>query len=297
MDKFYKPSGKVPGSSALIVVAAAAAGSVLAPLYAACSLYVPVIYANMVLVCLYGWLTGKGAGLAVRASATLNPRAAGLLALPGALAGFALSWAAWMGLFLKFGHADFPGAGEIAAYLSRPGGWAALLAEPWRFLDSLKEIYETGLWTVSFRNSSGSELKGGHLLVVWILELAIYLAFAAGASAKAARVPYSQEAGAFLREERRLPRAVALPEEPGYYVQVLGAICSGDLAYISTAPQTEPGAFGFYVTLHSHENSPWGTADVTRIAMRGKKKETMVLAADVILPVSAMETLRERLSA
>ncbi|MDR1079428.1 MAG: hypothetical protein LBQ79_00315 [Deltaproteobacteria bacterium] len=299
MEKLYRPSGKVPGTSVLIVLAAAAAGGALAPLYAAASLYVPLIYVNIVpLVALYGWLTGKAAGLAARATVTLNPRAAGLLALPGALAGFALSWAAWMGLLHMFGHGHvrFPGAGAILGYLSSPGGWASLLAEPGAFLDSVREVYETGLWTIGSRSSCGSELKGFHLLAVWTAELAIYLAFAAGAAANAARTPYSPEAGAFLRAERQLPLGVATPEEPGQTLQVYGAMSIGNLEHLFSAPKTAPGDLGFYVTLHSHRGSPWGTADVVCKVMVGKKKEIRPIVNGAILAAPEMELIRARLS-
>ncbi|MDR1079427.1 MAG: hypothetical protein LBQ79_00310 [Deltaproteobacteria bacterium] len=295
MANFYKPSGNVPGSSPLIILAALVAGAVLAPLYAAVSLYVPYIYANIVLVFFYGGAVGLAGGAVAKGTLTLNPPVAGLFSVIGGLAGFAVSWTVWLALVINFNGAAFPGFREVLDFLCAPGEWGLLLTEPGVMVDIAKHINGTGLWSIG--KSSRSTVSGLPLLGVWIGEVAIFVVAAATVAAASARSPYSAEARAFLRSEGQLPRGAVGPEDPSQLSMVTAGLAQGDLGYLCS-PETglaEKGDTGFFVNFRSHAGSPWGTASVVWNLKKGKKTETAKVVDNVIVTSQTMQAIRQRL--
>ncbi|MDR1164370.1 MAG: hypothetical protein LBO66_00590 [Deltaproteobacteria bacterium] len=293
MHEFYRPSGHKTAAALAIIPAAAVASAILAPFYAALSLYIPLIYANTFLVAGYGALVGFVAGKTAKATITLSPPLAGLLALLGGWIGFALSWACWLELFYEHGNGFAnTSAEEVARFVLDPRLWIGILFDPEEFKYFVEPIYERGLWTIG---KSNSVIRGLPLAGVWVVEFGIFSLSAGIAASTQAGYPYSAEAGAFLKVEPELPRGAALPAEKSALDDVVRDILLAKLDYLATAPQVERGEPGFYVTLRSHDGSPWGTADVTIVSKKGKKTEKRSLARYALLPNNAMTAIRQRL--
>ncbi|MDR1035362.1 MAG: hypothetical protein LBT40_01925 [Deltaproteobacteria bacterium] len=295
MERFYAPSGEVHGSSFLIVAAALAAGAVLAPLYAAASLYVPLIYLNVILIVLYGAAVGTAGGIVARKTLTLNPLLAGVFAVVGGWAGFYASWAVWIALVAHFGGAAFPGFKETLGYLTAFGDWGPLLGEPRMLVELARLVNEEGLWSIGRASSHSGSVHGLALLGVWIVEFLIYTISAAVVAANEARTPYSEEAGEFLKRQKQLNRGVAFPDDPLQRGSVAAGLENGDLTYMATGDMVEPGETGYYVTFRSHPNSRWGTAEISLTVKKGKKSETKNVVKNVMVTTQVMQTLTERL--
>ncbi|MDR1035364.1 MAG: hypothetical protein LBT40_01935 [Deltaproteobacteria bacterium] len=293
MFDFYRPNGKRSWFSLLIALAAAAAAAILAPAYAACSLYTPLIYANVLLVACYGALTGLAAGWAARITRTLSPNLAGFLSVLGGLAGFLLSWGAWVSLVRAFGGGESPGMARAASFLSIPQNWNWIFERPVEFFELARRINGEGVWRLGFLSGT---VKGIPLLAAWAVELLIFVYFCARISAKATWAPYSFEARAYLQKEPRLRRGVMAPADDGQLARVINGLALGDLTYLSISPTVAPGEPGFYVSLSSHERSPWGTVEVTSVERRGDRNVSSNIARGAIMTEQRMKALRARLA-
>ncbi|MDR1314215.1 MAG: hypothetical protein LBQ12_11110 [Deltaproteobacteria bacterium] len=299
MLDFYRPSGKCSRYSLLVAATAAVAAAVLAPVYAVASLYAPyahgkaALLANVALVACYGALTGLAAGIAVKFTRTLNPPLAGFLAAAGGWVGFALSWCAWLSLARRFGTAEYPGFLAVADFLSIPDNWDWAFEKPREFYELAREANSRGLW--EFWLAEG-KVRGLPLLCVWAAEFLLFTWWAAKAASRAALAPYSFEAGAYLRREPELRRGVAAPEDAAQLVRVLTGLASGDLTYLSISPVVPRGSPGFYVTLVSHEDAPWGTAEVSSLELKGNRHVRTPITKGAILTAKVMNSLRGRLA-
>ncbi|MDR1079426.1 MAG: hypothetical protein LBQ79_00305 [Deltaproteobacteria bacterium] len=292
MGAFYTSPGNVTGRSVFIALCSAGAASALAPLYAACTLYAHWITASAALLLCYGTATGLAAGAAARATRTLSPGAASALALLGGWTGFALSWAVWAGLVAEFGGAGFPGFREISAFLASPRRWAALMSDPPALFGIAGELYGRGLWKLS---GSSLTINGIPCLVLWAGEFLVFSLCVARWAIRSARVPYSFEAGAYLREEAPLPRGAALPGDPALLGRVTGAMRAGDLGYLAVASPAAPGEPGLHVAFRSHPLSPWGTASVSLVGRGGRLGRSRELVRNVLLSGRAMDIVRCRM--
>ncbi|MDR1079425.1 MAG: hypothetical protein LBQ79_00300 [Deltaproteobacteria bacterium] len=290
---FYCPNGRRSWFSISIPLAAAAASGLLAPAYAAASLYMPNVFANLPLLACYGALTGLAAGAAARFTRTLNPQLAGFLAVLGGLAGFLLSWSAWVSLVDRFGGADFPGADRVADFLSIPQFWIWIFERPLEFFERARAINGSGTWGLWFLSGP---VKGIPLLLVWVAECLIFFWLAAEIAARAAWAPYSFEAEAYLRGEPRLRRGVAAPADVMQLARVMTGLASGDLTYLHVSPVAGQGEPGFYVKFSSHERSPWGTADVTFCERKGGRSTSSRVTRGAIVQNEAMRSLKARLA-
>ncbi|MDR1040327.1 MAG: hypothetical protein LBR80_09220 [Deltaproteobacteria bacterium] len=290
----YKPSGAASPASILILPAAAVLSLVLAPLYAACSLYVPFIYLNIIFAVLFGAAAGVAGGAAAKATSTQSPLLAGLLAAVGGWVGFVLSWSVWISLFLAFEGPSFPGFSDVMDFMTQPNVWFLPLEYPNEHLQFLKQLNEEGIWTIGRKSSS--TVSGYLYLAVWIGEFLLFTIMAATTSASAARRPYSNEARSFLKGEPSPRLGVAFPEEPGVLPQVERSMSDGNLGYLTSAPTVEGGGPGYFVTIFSHPQSPWGTVTVTKTEQKGKKLEKKVLVANAVLQGGEIGLLRARLT-
>ncbi|MDR1314214.1 MAG: hypothetical protein LBQ12_11105 [Deltaproteobacteria bacterium] len=200
------PSRSVSWFSVLVAAAAAEVSAALAPVYAAAVLYSSDLYAgapwlNPAFAALYGAATGLAAGAAAKATLTFNPASARLLAMLGGWAGFALSWAAWLGFLVDLGT-GFPGLARLGSYVS-DGGWALLLTEPAGMTALALDVSAIGVWSLG--QSSPEPVNGLPLVCAWLAEFAAFTFFCRFFAARGAVAPRSIGAGGAQSCDARLP--------------------------------------------------------------------------------------------
>ncbi|MDR2611621.1 MAG: hypothetical protein LBG06_01835 [Deltaproteobacteria bacterium] len=294
MAQFYKPSGRVSPGAPLVLVAAAAVSCALAPLYAAGTLYIPLVYLNVACLLFYAIVVGKAAGAAGRLTRTLNPPVTALLAVLGSWAGFCLSWSAWLGLIFFFQDVSFPGFGRLMEYLKTPEAWSYLALHPEDLYGFAKEVNGEGVWGLG--RGHATPVKGTLLLLVWVAEFGIYSVVTAVKGAAAVAEPYSEEARGFLPELKVAGRGFAAPEDPQQRSALLGALASGDLGYFNQAPPAEGGGPGLFLTFHTSDASSWGTVKVEEVTVAGKKQNRKEVVKNLVVPLSYIHSLKARLS-
>lgn len=215
MSLYYQPSNKMPLSGALLfLVGGAAAAAVLALVYIYAIWYIPFIYINVVLCGGFGLLLGVALA---RAGKLRSPRGVGRLAVVVALVAVYLEWAVY--LTMLFGtETPVAAAGEpsvtskifssaglsIAGTSFSPSLFATILAEPAHMWNAMRQINETGTWSLKSATPSGLLLWA-----IWLLEAAIIVGGAYLMAAAQAQEPFSEATDAWADEE-------TLPHPVGY---------------------------------------------------------------------------------
>ncbi|MGI4884569.1 MAG: hypothetical protein ACRYFR_06380 [Janthinobacterium lividum] len=208
MSLYYQPSNKMPlGGAVLFLLGGAAAAAVLALVYVYAIWYIPFIYVNFVLCLGFGLLLGAGlAGLA-RAGKLRSPRGVGGLAAAVGLVAVYLEWGAYLTLF--FGtEAPAPGAPSTAAHLFStsglhvastsfsPGLFATILSHPAGMWNAMRQINETGTWSLR-----GATPSGLLLWAIWLVEALVIVGGAYLLAATQAHEPFSEATNAWAAEE------------------------------------------------------------------------------------------------
>ena len=231
----YEPSGKIHPAGLLgLPLFMALGSSVLAWLYVLGTWYGPVLPRPLLTVA-WGLATGFWAGLGIYCFNVRGPKLAVVLVLIGALTGYALSWAFWTERALSLPEVafyvrkttTFQEAGQAGDYF---GKITDIILDPARIMAAAKAAHDQGLWEV-FR--SGRNFTGELLLLVWLGEAALYFGLVVYKSRAAARRPFSEIGGYWLKRQN-LPAAAGLPE--GSEV-VIDRIKNGDVNYLGAAPR------------------------------------------------------------
>ena len=244
----YEPSGKIHPAGLLgLPLFVALGSSVLAWLYVLGAWYGPVLPRPLLTVA-WGLATGFWAGLGVYCFNVRGPKLAVVLALVGALAGYALSWAFWTERALSVPEVAFYVRKTTTFHEARQAGdyfekITDIILDPARITAAAKAAHDQGLWEV-FR--SGRNFTGGLLLLVWLGEATLYFGLVIFKSRAAAKRPFS-ETGRYWLKRQNLPAVAGLPEgsEP-----VIDRIKNGDANYLNVAPREKKGLKSSHLALN-----------------------------------------------
>ena len=243
----YEPSGKIHPAGLLgLPLFVAMGSSVLAYFYVLGAWYGPVPPRPLLTVA-WGLATGFWAGLGIYCFNVRSPKLAVVLALIGALTGYALSWAFWTEKALSLSEVAFYVSKTSASHHMRQAGdyfgkITDIIMDPSRIIAAAKAAYDQGLWEI-FR--SGRNFAGLSLTLIWLGEAGLYFGLAACKSLAAAKRPFSETGGYWLKRQN-LPAVAGLPE--GSEV-VIDRIKNGDANYLNIAPREKKGLKSSHLTL------------------------------------------------
>ena len=295
----YEPSGRFhPAALIGLPLLTAISSSVLAWFYVWAAWHCPVVVLRAFLPAVWGFLTGLIAALGVYWFNVRNPKAAVVLALSGALAGYAMSWVFWTDLALS--------VPEIAFYVRKMTSFhetqltgeyferiTDIILDPGRIIAAAKITYGQGLWEV-FR--SGRNFTGPLLAAVWLGEAAIYFIFMAYKSRIQAALPFSETSLCWLVKQP-LPGVAWLPEGSE---AVIDRVKNGDVNDLKVAPIEKKAVKSSHlvVKLSISENSEdWSFISVTHMKIRKKGGlEPDVLIKNLAINSTLARTLNTRYS-
>ena len=174
-EQYYHSSGKAPVSGVVLsLMGGAAAGFVLAAIYAYFIIFVPFIYVRVLGTVGLGFGVGWATGYALGLGKIRNMKA--VYGIIGAVSLITLysAWVMWI-----YGLLDREG--EIVSF------WAVAL-QPWVVWDIMRSLNATGVWSLK-----GAEVSGVVLWVIWGIEALIILGFIFVTGVKAIRgVPFCE---------------------------------------------------------------------------------------------------------
>ncbi|OGX87521.1 hypothetical protein [Hymenobacter coccineus] len=224
MSLYHQPSNKMPLSGALLfLVGGAAAAAVLALVYIYAIWYIPFIYINVVLCGGFGLLLGVALARLARAGKLRSPRGVGALAAVVALGAVYLEWGVY--LTMLFGTETPTAAADsdvaskvvssaglsVASTSFSPSLFATILAEPAHMWNAMRQINETGTWSLKSATPSGLLLWA-----IWLIEAAIIVGGAYLVAVAQAGEPFSEATDTWADEE-------TLPHPVGYIAQAAEA--------------------------------------------------------------------------
>ncbi|TPG67515.1 hypothetical protein [Hymenobacter nivis] len=225
MSLYYQPSNKMPlGGAGLFLLGGAAAAAVLALVYIYAIWYIPFIYINVILCGGFGLLLGVVLARLARAGKLRSPLGVGALAALVALVAVYLEWGVY--LTMLFNQPEAPAAvaepGVAAKIVSsaglsvgstsfNPSLFARIVADPAGMWSAMRQINETGTW--SLKSSTPTGLL---LWAIWLVEAAIIVGGAYLVAAAQAHEPFSEATDTWADEE-------TLPHPVGYIAQTADA--------------------------------------------------------------------------
>jgi hypothetical protein len=240
---FYRHSGRFGVHGPLLgVLAAVLAGYPLGIAYAYLIKWIPFIYLNLFITIGYGLAFGLIAMPLLKFAKVRNTPIAVLTGLA-------------MGL--------------IAAYFSWNGFIHAMLKEPptlvtlGQLFRVMGVFYEEGSWGIGL--SSSTPITGIPLALVWILEAGLIIGAATLMSLGAvAEVPYCEETGCWLNEEKTIDKldAFVLPEQ-------IEALKAGNLRPLEQACARVPasGRFARLTLRHSPQCNSFCTLSIENVTV------------------------------
>ena len=217
----YRHSGKV---SPLAVVTVSAAfllvGPLLALIYSALIIYIPIVYVNVLLTLAFGGGVGVAVGMAARMGHARNTPLT-MLAGMGA-AGFAywLHWVFWFGVHAVGADGDFSDA--------------LVLLFPPALFDAIDMVNAEGTW--GFKSSDA--ITGGLLTTVWVIEAILFFVAAIGGTFVAAPAVYCESCGTWCVPRKDIRRYGAMAGGEAFVER----LNRGDLNVLMEGPASEPGA-------------------------------------------------------
>ncbi|GMU23024.1 MAG: hypothetical protein AMXMBFR13_31080 [Phycisphaerae bacterium] len=183
-ELYYRHSGRFPTIAAPFgVIVGATGGGLLAFAYAYAVLYCPIVYVNLLICGVYGWLVGF---MAARSMAWLNVRNANVMrgaSLLAAAVSFYIAWVAWIYALLQRSDVDvlfWPLAYNPKVL------WSMILA-----------INERGVWSIGRRSSEN--VTGLVLWVVWAAEAMIVFGATLLAVGKVLSRPFCEQCQKWCR--------------------------------------------------------------------------------------------------
>lgn len=198
MSLYYQPSHKMPlGGTLLFLGGGLVAAAALALLYTYANWYSPVVQLSGLFCVLFGLLLSMALAWLAKRGRLRSPLGVAGLALLMGLAAVYLEWGAY--LTLLFGsHAGVPGENADPSTSFSPGLFADFLAHPGRMGEALRQINQTGTWSMHMgpHSDAGTDStpSGWVLGLFWGLEALLIMA-GAGLSGLSAKEPFSEATG------------------------------------------------------------------------------------------------------
>ena len=196
MSPYYQASNKMPlGGVVLLLLGGTVAALALAFVYIYAIWYIPFVYINFLLCIGFGLMLGYGLARLVRAGKLRSPSGVGLLAGAVGLVAVYLEWGVY--LTLLFGtEADGPGPNADTTTSFSPSVFAALLAQPSQMWEAIRQLNQTGSWSLK-----GATPSGIFLAAIWLLEALILIGGVYLVARAQAEEPFSEAANTWADEE------------------------------------------------------------------------------------------------
>lgn len=271
-EKFsaYKHSGKFGmHAPALMAIITAAASFALGLAYAYLVKWIPFIYLNFLLTAGYGFVIGFVAGFMLKVGKVRNTP---VLFMCGLLGGAMALYGSWSGHL----HALIPGA--------------PIFASPDQLISFIKILYAEGSWGMS----SGSNVTGVMLAIVWVIEAGIMVGLVTLVPVgMLSDTPFCEKNQCWLDEEKKINTLAAFTEP-----EQIAALSSGDLGPLTQAkPCAADAAVFARVTLkHSPKCDEFCTVGIANVTVTIDKEgnaneDTQELAGNLVLPKSMLELI------
>lgn len=196
MSLYYQPSNKLPlGGVLLLVLGSVVAAAALAFVYIYAMWYIPFIYVNFFLCLGFGLALGWVLAALVRAGKLRSP--GGVTALAG-LVGLAAVYVEWAVYLTLLFNSETTGTGRDADTTTSfsAGFLVSALTHPGQMLAAMRQINETGTWSLK-----GSTPSGIFLALIWLLEALIIVGGAVLLARAQAGEPFSETADEWAAEE------------------------------------------------------------------------------------------------
>ncbi|MDR1048159.1 MAG: hypothetical protein LBL51_00255 [Synergistaceae bacterium] len=278
MDSFstnlncYRPSGAFPPAGIAAFFVGAAAGVLLAPVYAFANYHIPLVYLNVLLLWGFGLLLGWIVSWGVRKFHVRNPLAAAVMGVAVFAAAYSVHWFFYLATVLVDGMTDSPYDVEAIADFA-----LALMKDPAEAWELLWALNEEGVWSLSGSSSSSNlAVKGLELAAIWLGEALVLLFLAVKKPWEEAGKPYSERLDAWM-EAKDLPVSVAFVENREEFGRAVGR---GDYSALTTPlPPSEEVKYA-KVRLYSDALDP--CVSVENVSVTKKKKKETVSKKEVV---------------
>lgn len=227
--RYYQHSGQFTfGGVVLTLVAGLAGGSILAAIYAALILYIPLAgFVTFLLAGGFGFLVGLVTSLLITAGKIRSKGLAFLLSSVVGLGSLYVAWAVW--IFLLLNRAELEP--ELAAILLQPGVLWELLGQ----------ISEVGAWSMSDFTPTGL-----FLWFLWGVEAIIVLGLAMILPMVALATPFCERCDVWCNEEKDV--ATLKPCDPE---ELRARMEAKELGFLETVGKPEfPAAEWIRADLH-----------------------------------------------
>ena len=288
---YYQPSRKMPlGGVFTFLLGGVVVAAVLALVYIYAVWYIPFVYINFILCIGFGVVLGAVLAQLVRMGKLRHPAAVGGLALLVGLAAVYLQWAIYLTLLL---NSETTGTGSSADTTTSfsISMFVGLLTHPGFMAEAMKQLNETGSWSLK-----GSTPSGVFLALIWVLEAVIILGATYFIAQAQASEPFSEVSQEWADEET-LPQTVAYAADPA---ATRTALETGRFEHLAPyASQAGEDRFA-RVKLHTAPNDPachyLTMQNVTRtLDKKGKPTEaTASIVQHLAISPSASQALKKR---
>lgn len=217
----YRHSGRIDPKGLLSFgLVTVLVGPLFALIYAAATVYIPLIYVNLLLTIGFGAVVGGAVGLAMKAGHVRNTAVAAVVTMGAAFVAYYIHWVFWFGVHAFRADGSFTDA-------------FALLIPPF-LLEGIALVNEEGTWGIG---SSGSAVSGAFLTVVWIAEAILFFGGAVVGAMAAAPSAYCERCATWCVPRDGVRRFGA--DSDG---ALAARLDGGDLAVLADAPPPEPDA-------------------------------------------------------
>jgi hypothetical protein len=275
----YQPSGVVPlAGAAAVLLAGAAAGSLLAAVYAFANHHDPLLYLNILLVYAFGTSLGWVVSAGVRRFQIRSARAAAAIASIVFAVAYAVHWCVYVSAVIV----DFETKSPYDAALVVE--WALeLLQNPKMLWGFIRFLNEEGVWSVSGRSSSSSfEVRGMLLFAVWAAEALVLCYLSVKKPWEEAGKPYSERLGKWM-DAQTLPTPAAFIEDPESF---RSAAARNDYSALTkpfvSDPDPDPGKPVKYATVVLYSDFFEAYVSVRNVAVVRTKKKKSTTTQDIV---------------
>ncbi len=217
----YRHSGKTPPSGLLaIALVTGLAAPILALIYSALTICIPLVYVNFFLTVGFGAGLGAAVGWAAKAGHIRNTPLTLIAVVGAALVAYYLHWVFWFGVHAMRADGSF--------------GDALPLLFPPALFETIGFVNEEGTW--GFK--SVDSVSGWPLTIVWILEALIFFGAAIVGSFATAASVYCESCGTWCAEHVGVRRFSADASSSA----LAARLDQGDLNALTEAAPADPGA-------------------------------------------------------
>lgn len=254
VGRFYAHTGTLPLSALVGGVIRGSLAAVLGGgIYAFADIYIPLIYARIILVLGFGVLLGVVPARTMLSAKVRNTPAVLLVTLLVALVGYYVCWGAWI-----YGK---------ALQWNQSVPMQEILLEPLRMWDVINAINDSGTWTIGHGNEN---VRGGALWLVWLIEAGIIFFTALKVAARMSNsTPFCEKCRQWCTAPRTIAQTVAV--DAGELRQRL---LGQDIAFARALPRY-PAALGYFLSW-SYQQCPackqFSTLSVTSMNITRNKK-------------------------